>query len=101
MMRVTESKAIDYVIKPPVIKEAPKKTFYGQVDIDPVLAKKQFADLIDEVIVNFSSSSSIKVKLTIDIQAESITDEGFDESLQRAIKENCRVLKFKSSEFEE
>lgn len=101
MMRVTESKAIDYVIKPPVIKEAPKKTFYGQVDIDPVLAKKQFADLIDEVIVNFSSSSSIKVKLTIDIQAESITDEGFDESLQRAIKENCRVLKFKNAEFEE
>ena len=57
--------------------------------------------MIDEVIFHFSSRSGINVKLTIDIQAESTIDEGFDESLQRAIKENCRVLKFKNAEFEE
>jgi hypothetical protein len=99
--RVTESKAIKPIINQPVSKVSSKKTFYGQVDIDPVLAKKQFADLIDEVIFHFSSRSGINVKLTIDIQAESTIDEGFDESLQRAIKENCRVLKFKNAEFEE
>jgi hypothetical protein len=38
------------------------------------------------------------VTISIDIQANSAT--GFDESLQRTIKENCSVLKFGSAEFE-
>ena len=36
--------------------------------------------------------------ISIDIQAKSGT--GFDESLQRTIKENCSVLKFGSAEFD-
>ena len=35
---------------------------------------------------------------TIEIQAEAAT--GFDDGLQRAVKENCNVLKFKNAEFE-
>jgi hypothetical protein len=31
-------------------------------------------------------------------QAES--DTGFDDGLQRAVKENCKVLRFKNAEFE-
>jgi uncharacterized protein len=40
----------------------------------------------------------VKVKIAIEIQAESTT--GFDDGLQRAVKENCSVLKFKNAEFE-
>ena len=40
----------------------------------------------------------MKVKIAIEIQAESAT--GFDDGLQRAVKENCNVLKFKNAEFE-
>jgi hypothetical protein len=40
----------------------------------------------------------VKVKIAIEIQAESAT--GFDDGLQRAVKENCNVLKFKNAEFE-
>ncbi|MEF8717182.1 MAG: hypothetical protein V5B44_05385 [Candidatus Accumulibacter necessarius] len=41
----------------------------------------------------------MKVKIAIEIQAE--TSSGFDDSLQRAVKENCNVLRFKNAEFEE
>ena len=38
------------------------------------------------------------VRVAIDIQAES--PEGFDDVVQRAVKENCNVLRFNNSEFE-
>jgi len=38
------------------------------------------------------------VKISVEIEATS--PNGFDEALQRTIKENCNVLKFSSSEFE-
>jgi len=75
-----------------------KKHFYGSIELDPFLAKKQFADLVDEVVQQFTMRTGVKVKIAIEIQAESAT--GFDEGLQRAVKENCNVLKFKNAEFE-
>jgi predicted AAA+ superfamily ATPase len=75
-----------------------KTQFYGSIDLDPIQAKRQFADLIDEVVQQFTTRTGVKVKIAIEIQAESST--GFDEALQRAVKENCNVLKFKNAEFE-
>jgi uncharacterized protein len=48
--------------------------------------------------VQFTSRPGVQVKIAIEIQAESPT--GFDEGLQRAVKENCNVLRFKNAEFE-
>jgi len=76
-----------------------KKQFYASIDLDPIQAKRQFADLVDEVVQQFTLRPGVKVKIAVEIQAESPT--GFDDSLQRAVKENCNVLKFKSAEFEE
>lgn len=75
-----------------------KKQFYGSIELEPILAKKQFADLVDEVVQQFTTRPGVKVKIAIEIQAESAS--GFDDSLQRAVKENCNVLKFRSAEFE-
>ncbi|WP_019561364.1 ATP-binding protein [Caldimonas manganoxidans] len=75
-----------------------KKQFYGSIDLDPILAKKQFADLVDEVVQQFTLRPDVKVKIAIEIQAES--PSGFDDGLQRVVKENCNVLKFKNAEFE-
>ncbi|MBI5781383.1 MAG: ATP-binding protein [Rhodocyclales bacterium] len=75
-----------------------KKRFYGSIELDPIRAKKQFADLVDEVVQQFTARTGVKVKIAIEIQAESPT--GFDDGLQRAVKENCNVLKFKNAEFE-
>ena len=59
----------------------------------------QFSDLVDEVVLQFTQRPGVEVKIAIEIQAESPT--GFDEGLQRAVKENCNVLKFKNAEFED
>lgn len=76
-----------------------KRQFYGSIELDAIQAKKQFADLVDEVVLQFTSRPDVKVKIAIEIQAE--TSSGFDDSLQRAVKENCNVLRFKNAEFEE
>jgi hypothetical protein len=75
--------------------KAAKRRFYGSLELDPIQAKRQFAD---KVVLQFTSRPGAKVRVAIDIQAEDAT--GFDESLQRAVRENCKVLKFKSAEFE-
>ena len=59
---------------------------------------EQFADLVDEVVMQFTSRPGVKVKIAIEIQAE--TAAGFDDNLQRAVKDNCKVLRFKNAEFE-
>lgn len=76
-----------------------KKQFYASIDLDPIQAKRQFADVVDEVVQQFTLRPGVKVRIAIEIQAESATS--FDDSLQRAVKENCNVLKFKNAEFEE
>ena len=76
-----------------------KRQFYGSIELDAIQAKKQFADLVDEVVLQFTSRPGVKVKIAIEIQAEAVT--GFDDGLQRAVKENCNVLKFKNAEFED
>lgn len=75
-----------------------KKQFYGSIELDAIQAKMQFANLVDEVVLQFTSRPGVRVKIAIEIQAESTT--GFDEGLQRAVKENCNVLRFNNAEFE-
>ena len=50
-------------------------------------------------MLQFTAKPGVKVRIAIEIQAE--TETGFDDNLQRAVKENCKVLKFKSAEFEQ
>lgn len=87
--------------KPGIVEPAkglPKTSYYGGIELDPILAKKQFADLVDEVIQQFTARTGVKVEISVEIRAES--SAGFDDGLQRAVKENCNVLKFKVAEFE-
>jgi hypothetical protein len=82
-----------------VATQTVKRQFYGKIDLDPIMAKRQFADLVDEVVLQFTSRPGVQVTIAIEIQAESPT--GFDEGLQRAVKENCNVLRFQNAECEE
>ena len=77
---------------------APKTRFYGSIDLDPTLAKKQFADIVDEVVEQFTAKFGVKVRISIELEAES--SAGFDDSVVRAVSENAKVLKFKSADFE-
>lgn len=76
-----------------------KSQFYGTISLDPLKAKMDFATIMDEVVQHFSSKIGVKVQINIEIQAE--RGDGFDQGMQRTIKENCSVLKFNSAEFEE
>lgn len=97
--RVEDSAKPNYPTGGGSAPQAVKKQFYGSIELDAIQAKKQFADLVDEVIMQFTARPGVKVKIAIEIQAESAT--GFDDGLQRAVKENCNVLRFKNSEFED
>jgi predicted AAA+ superfamily ATPase len=77
---------------------SPRTHFFGTIDLDPVMAKRQFAELIDEVVLNFTAKPGVKVRISIEIDAES--DAGFEDGLQRAVRENCKVLRFKNAEFD-
>ena len=84
---------------PPKTPAAKKTVFFGQVELDPVKAKLQFSEVAEEVLMLFTSKPGVKVKVSLEIQAEAAT--GFDESTQRAVLENCNQLKFKNHGFEE
>ena len=75
----------------------PKKItrFHGTVAIDPLRA----GTIAREVIKHLSGLVSVKVQLTMEIQAEVL--EGIPEERQRIVNENCRTLKFQSFRFEE
>ena len=97
-LRVEDSATPTYPTGGGSAPQAVKKQFYGSIELDAIQAKKQFADLVDEVIMQFTARQGVKVKIAIEIQAESVT--GFDDGLQRDVKENCNVLRFKNAEFE-
>lgn len=84
----------------PVTPAMAKKHFYGTINLDPVRAKMDFATIVDEVIEQFTAKFGVNVKISVDIQATANKD-GFDEAMQRAVKENCRVLRFGNAEFEQ
>lgn len=58
----------------------------------------EFSDIVNEIVQQFTSRVGVEVKVNIDIRASSI--DGFDEALQRSVKENCNVLKINTNEFE-
>lgn len=86
------------VVTPPPQDGAKRTHFFGTIDLDPVMAKKQFADIVDEVVLNFIAKPGVKVRISIEIDAES--ESGFDDGLQRVVRENCGVLRFRDAEFD-
>ena len=77
-----------------------KKTmFFGSVELDPIQAKLQFSNVAEEVLLLFTQKPGVKVRISVEIEAES--PSGFDDGIQRAVRENCNQLKFKNGAFEE
>lgn len=96
-----EKTGTDTITKPKlesVDAQVIKKQFYGTIDLDPIRAKMQFSEIVDEVVQQFTAKLGVDVEISIEVRAAS--RDGFDESVQRTIKENCNVLKFGNAEFE-
>lgn len=82
----------------PSANDLVKKRFFGNIELDPLMAKASFQDIMDEIINQFTSDMSVDVKISVEIEA--VSPNGFNENIQRSIKENCNVLKFDTAEFE-
>lgn len=77
---------------------AKKTTFFGSVELDANKAKMQFSDVADEVLM-LLNKPGVKLRISIEIEAELAA--GFDDGVQRAVRENCDQLKFKNKTFDE
>ncbi|NIC43382.1 ATP-binding protein [Aquabacterium sp. A08] len=94
------------VVTPPSVKPvgqppaeaALANRFFGTVELDSDTATLDFSTIVNEVIQNFTAQTGVEVKITVEIEAR--YREGFGAALQRAVKENCGVLKFRSANFE-
>jgi hypothetical protein len=76
-----------------------QRRFYGKIDLDPITPKRQFADLVDEVVPQITARPGVQVTIAVETQAES--QAGFDAGVQRAVKETCNVRHVQNAEFEE
>ena len=84
-------------LKPP---PAPKpRRFYGSVEIDPDRSGRDMEKVANEVLLHLTTLRKGKVKVTLEIEAE--TPEGVPDDVRLAIDENCRTLNFESHGFEE
>lgn len=75
-----------------------KTRFYGSVEVDPITAKMAFGQIVDEVVAQFTSRPNTAVTIKVEISA--VDKKGFDENLQRAVRENSALLKIAPAEFE-
>ena len=84
---------------PAVNPSASKTRFFGTITLDPESAKFQFGQVVDELLMHFTTKSGVKVVVKVDIEAEN--GSGFDEGTMRTVRENARVLGFgPGTEFE-
>ena len=77
----------------------PPTRFYGTLELDPVSASMDFAKVMNEVVQHFTAKYGSQVTISVEVNASH--PEGFDEHVQRTVKTNCGVLKFRGYEFEE
>lgn len=79
-------------------KAPPPRLFYGSTEVNAYQAQAKFSDVVTEVVRLFTDRPGVKVEIQVEIRA--VSPQGFDDNLQRAVRDNCRHLGFKNAEFE-
>jgi hypothetical protein len=74
------------------------KRFYGTGELDPHTGRIDYDQIHEEIIALLTSKPGNVVTLRLDIEARS--PDGFDANIQRAILENSNTLKFDDAKFE-
>ncbi len=69
------------------------KRFFGSVEIDMVRPIKAVETILEAVVMQLQHAQGTKVTVTLDIEA--ITPDGFSESDVNVVRDNARQLKFK------
>ena len=84
---------------PPAPLDSPPKRFYGSINLDSIRALRDAQQVIEEVVQHLTSLPNATVSVTMEIQA--VTSEGFPKDTVDTVKANCQTLKFTSQGFEE
>ena len=82
----------------PVPVAAQPKRFHGTVTLDPTRVGRDASRIADEVIAHLSGLVGVKVKVTLEVEAE--IPSGAPDHVVRTVTENSRTLKFTSQGFE-
>lgn len=71
--------------------------FHGRIEIPPNRPLPQCQSIIDNVVQHLVGTHGAKVELKLIVSAEHA--DGFNDAVQRTVKENCSTMKFEISEF--
>ena len=67
--------------------------------LDPQWASLQFSQIGEEVLQHLAALEGTELEITVEIQAR--REAGFEEALQRTVRENANTLGFDNHSFEE
>jgi hypothetical protein len=82
---------------PPVPTKRTPKGYYGKFALDSVRAIRQVEDILRNVVEHLQTVDGGSVDLTLEINAASL---GYDDRVQRVVRENASQLKVTAQEFE-
>jgi len=81
-------------------ESAPKnRRFFMSADLDITRINRDVQKYVEEIIQHLASVDGAKVSVSLEVEAES--PEGFNQQIVRTISENCRTLRVRESGFEE
>ncbi len=72
--------------------------YYGRLKLDSNRWAKTAADVAEAIVDQLARTDGAEVSITIEVEAES--PQGFDDRAQRTVTENATTLKFDATEFE-
>ena len=84
---------------PPMPKPKKNTHFYGSIRVDPNKLGTTAGLISAEVLQHLNKLSGSHVTVTLDIQVD--IPDGVPEDTARTVRENCRTLRFETSEFSE
>jgi predicted AAA+ superfamily ATPase len=72
------------------------KRFHGEVALgDPRRPIPELTKIVDEVIDRLAQQTDVRLRITVQIEADHSSDEGFTDDTVRTISENAKTLRFK------
>lgn len=75
------------------------RRFFASIQINqPLLARGEVQKIVEEVIQHLHAQPDAQVSMSIEINAKA--PKGYSKDIERSIKENAKVLKFGTAEFE-
>lgn len=74
------------------------KRFYGRASLEPVRMLRDLGEIAEAIVAQLDRAGA---NVTISVEIEATTQDGFSDDVRRTVSENARTLKFQTHEFED